>query len=51
MILTLVLLAVAHYLVHTKSRKKTAGTNKVVLWLSTAAALAMLSYSLLNGRL
>lgn len=47
-ILTLVLLAVAHYLAYKKSRKGAAGKNKAILWLSTVAAVGMMVYTLLN---
>ncbi len=48
MVLTLVLLAVAHYLANKKSRKGASRKNKAVLWLSTALALGMMVYTLLN---
>lgn len=48
MFLTLVLLAVAHYLAYKKSRKGVAGKNKAVLWVSTVVAVGMMVYTLLN---
>lgn len=49
MILTLVLLGVAHYLVYKKSRTENAEKSKVILRVSTVVALTMILYSLKNG--
>lgn len=48
MLLTLVLLGVAHYLSYKKSRRGTATTNKIVLWVSTMAVIWMMAYTLIN---
>jgi hypothetical protein len=48
MLLTLMLLGVAHFLAYKKSRKGTATTNKAVLWVSTVMVVGMITYTLMN---
>jgi hypothetical protein len=48
MLLTLVLLGVAHFLAYKKSRQGAAKTNKAVLWVSTVSVIGMIAYTLVN---
>ena len=46
--LTVILLAVSHYLVYRKARKGTAGKSQTILWVTTILAVAMLVYTIRN---
>lgn len=48
MALTVILLAVSHYLVYRKARKGTAGKSQTILWVTTILAVAMLVYTIRN---
>lgn len=51
MALTVILLAVSHYLVYKKARKGTSSTSQNILWVTTIISLALLVYTIRNGGL
>ncbi|MCL4515828.1 MAG: hypothetical protein M1379_09640 [Firmicutes bacterium] len=48
MALTVVLLAISHYLVYKKARKGTSWTSQTILWAATILTVAILAYTIKN---